>query len=374
MQLPTTACPAGTVSPSVRRDPAAHRSPPGRRHFLLESPIGPLLIAVAAASLAAWVARKHHGEQLENDRGMRDLDHAGRSIGAAVETIQERIHALTTLDTEAVFATEATRRLKAAEAVNDESPWLTRGADNLPYDTRDVPELEAATQSYLREKAKTSKPGPPIRAETEANDRVAEQRTTVEASSASYSPTRRACGLPSVKRPNPRPPPGASRGTPGLGREPAARHEHGRVRRQRGHGGARGLVEPATPTFHGGMPTLVRTARGRPASAASRMEVASARPRPIGMGHLPHSRLPKRYRCPMAASIDFTISFEAPDEDGWIVARVLEVPGAISQGRTREEARENALDALRTVLTPDEELAGETPEADREHLRFTAAA
>jgi len=75
-----------------------------------------------------------------------------------------------------------------------------------------------------------------------------------------------------------------------------------------------------------------------------------------------------------AASVDFTISFDSPDEDGWIVARVLEVPGAMSQGRTRKEARENALDALRTVLTPDEELAGETPESDREHLRFTAAA
>lgn len=75
-----------------------------------------------------------------------------------------------------------------------------------------------------------------------------------------------------------------------------------------------------------------------------------------------------------AASVDFTISFDSPDEQGWIVARVLEVPGAMSQGRTREEARENALDALRTVLTPDEGLAGETSESDREHLRFTAAA
>jgi predicted RNase H-like HicB family nuclease len=75
-----------------------------------------------------------------------------------------------------------------------------------------------------------------------------------------------------------------------------------------------------------------------------------------------------------AASVDFTISFDSPDEDGWIVARVLEVPGALSQGRTREEARENVLDALRTVLTPDEEFVGETSEADREHLRFTAAA
>ena len=76
----------------------------------------------------------------------------------------------------------------------------------------------------------------------------------------------------------------------------------------------------------------------------------------------------------MAASVDFTIVFDRPDEDGWIVARVLEVPGALSQGRTREEARDNVLDALRTVLTPDEDLAGETADADREHLRFTAAA
>jgi len=76
----------------------------------------------------------------------------------------------------------------------------------------------------------------------------------------------------------------------------------------------------------------------------------------------------------MAASVDFTISFDSPDADGWIVARVLEVPGAISQGRTREEARENVLDALQTVLTPDEELAGQTAHSDHEHLRFTAAA
>lgn len=63
----------------------------------------------------------------------------------------------------------------------------------------------------------------------------------------------------------------------------------------------------------------------------------------------------------MAASVDFTISFDSADEDGWIVARVLEVPGAMSQGRTREEARKNVLDALSTVLTPDEELVGQTP-------------
>lgn len=75
----------------------------------------------------------------------------------------------------------------------------------------------------------------------------------------------------------------------------------------------------------------------------------------------------------MAASVEFTIAFDEPDDRGWIVARVLEVPGAMSQGRTRDEARENVLDALRTVLTPDEELAGRKPAADLEHLRFVAA-
>ena len=55
----------------------------------------------------------------------------------------------------------------------------------------------------------------------------------------------------------------------------------------------------------------------------------------------------------MAASVDFTISFDT---------------------RTREEARDNVLDALRTVLTPDEELVGQTPHSDYEHLRFIAAA
>jgi predicted RNase H-like HicB family nuclease len=75
----------------------------------------------------------------------------------------------------------------------------------------------------------------------------------------------------------------------------------------------------------------------------------------------------------MAASVDFTIAFEEPDEKGWILARVLEVPGALSQGRTREEARLNVLDALQTVLTPDDELAGQEPGADIEHLRFIAA-
>jgi predicted RNase H-like HicB family nuclease len=77
----------------------------------------------------------------------------------------------------------------------------------------------------------------------------------------------------------------------------------------------------------------------------------------------------------MVPSVEFTIAFDEPDEDGWILARVLEVPGAISQGRTREQARENVLDALSTVLTPDEQLAGDaSSNTDLEHLRFVAAA
>jgi hypothetical protein len=150
----------------------------------LESLIGPLLIAAAAvlaASLAAWVARKNHSEQLANDRAMRNLDHARRSIGAAVETIQEGIHDLTTLDTRAVFASEATRNLKIAEAVNDDLPWVQRGTDGVPYDTRDVPELEAAMASTLREEPEDIEAeAAAVRAETEAVDWVAEQRTTVE--------------------------------------------------------------------------------------------------------------------------------------------------------------------------------------------------
>jgi hypothetical protein len=38
------------------------------------------------------------------------------------------------------------------------------------------------------------------------------------------------------------------------------------------------------------------------------------------------------------------------------------------------EAREKALDALRTVFTTDDELSGRRPNEDLEHLRFVAAA
>jgi predicted RNase H-like HicB family nuclease len=57
----------------------------------------------------------------------------------------------------------------------------------------------------------------------------------------------------------------------------------------------------------------------------------------------------------MNEKLRLTIAYEEPDEEGWIVARVVEVPGAVSQGRDREEARENVIDALRLMLSPDDD-------------------
>jgi predicted RNase H-like HicB family nuclease len=74
------------------------------------------------------------------------------------------------------------------------------------------------------------------------------------------------------------------------------------------------------------------------------------------------------YRVSRSETLRLTITYEEPDEDGWIVARVIEVPGAISQGRTREEARENVIDALRLMLSPDDDdtsvAAGRTEQLD----------
>jgi predicted RNase H-like HicB family nuclease len=70
----------------------------------------------------------------------------------------------------------------------------------------------------------------------------------------------------------------------------------------------------------------------------------------------------------MTESISFTIVYEQ-GEDGWIVAQVKEVPGAISQGRDRAEARENVIDALRLMLSPEPDEAA----ADSEAIELTLA-
>ena len=51
----------------------------------------------------------------------------------------------------------------------------------------------------------------------------------------------------------------------------------------------------------------------------------------------------------MSEPLKLTIVYEDAG-DGWIMATVPEVPGAISQGTTRAEARENVIDALHGIL------------------------
>ncbi|MBA2375074.1 MAG: type II toxin-antitoxin system HicB family antitoxin [Actinomycetota bacterium] len=46
---------------------------------------------------------------------------------------------------------------------------------------------------------------------------------------------------------------------------------------------------------------------------------------------------------------NFTVAFRQI-EDGWWFARCLEVPEAITQGETLDEARENIKDAIQLIL------------------------
>jgi predicted RNase H-like HicB family nuclease len=73
----------------------------------------------------------------------------------------------------------------------------------------------------------------------------------------------------------------------------------------------------------------------------------------------------------MTDRLRMTIAYDEPDEDGWIVARVVEVPGAVSQGRTRSEARDNVVDALRLMLSPDDE-EGNADESLELHVQLSA--
>ena len=69
--------------------------------------------------------------------------------------------------------------------------------------------------------------------------------------------------------------------------------------------------------------------------------------------------------------LDLTIVYE-PGEEGWILASIPEVPGVLTQGRTREEARASVIDALRLMLSP---LPGSADDRrEREALHLTIAA
>ena len=68
-------------------------------------------------------------------------------------------------------------------------------------------------------------------------------------------------------------------------------------------------------------------------------------------------------------ALRFTIRYSDGGE-GWVMAQVEEVPGALSQGRTREEARQNVIDALRLMLKPEPD---HTVDPDRESLDLPLA-
>jgi predicted RNase H-like HicB family nuclease len=71
----------------------------------------------------------------------------------------------------------------------------------------------------------------------------------------------------------------------------------------------------------------------------------------------------------MSEPLRLTIVYEDAG-DGWVLARIPEVRGVVSQGQTREEARENVLDALRLMLRPDPAEQDDTA-GERELLELT---
>ncbi len=66
-----------------------------------------------------------------------------------------------------------------------------------------------------------------------------------------------------------------------------------------------------------------------------------------------------------------TIIYEQVDE--LVQATVAELPGAISLGKTREEARANLAEAIEMVLEGNRLLAEEAATGEREEIAFHAA-
>jgi predicted RNase H-like HicB family nuclease len=55
---------------------------------------------------------------------------------------------------------------------------------------------------------------------------------------------------------------------------------------------------------------------------------------------------------------NFTVTIEKDKETGYYTAQCVELPAAISQGKTEEEAKENIKEAIQLVLEYLEEKAG----------------
>ena len=97
---------------------------------------------------------------------------------------------------------------------------------------------------------------------------------------------------------------------------------------------------------------VVVVARG---DALAEVAVVVAHGRNVPSAGAKVRRVGEGYPVAMSERLQLTITFDEPDEEGWIVARVIEVPGAMSQGRSRAEARVNLIDALRLMLAPDDD-------------------
>lgn len=69
-----------------------------------------------------------------------------------------------------------------------------------------------------------------------------------------------------------------------------------------------------------------------------------------------------------------TAVYQHDPKSGWRVVRTIELPAAISQGRTMDEARTNLIDAIHLVLLDLRETAEKqrTPDMVQEQLEIAA--
>jgi predicted RNase H-like HicB family nuclease len=72
----------------------------------------------------------------------------------------------------------------------------------------------------------------------------------------------------------------------------------------------------------------------------------------------------------VSETLELSIIYEDGGE-GWFVASIPQVPGTISQGRTREEGRANVIDALKVMLGGDDESLEAARSADTETITLT---
>jgi predicted RNase H-like HicB family nuclease len=68
--------------------------------------------------------------------------------------------------------------------------------------------------------------------------------------------------------------------------------------------------------------------------------------------------------------VELSIIYE-PVENGWVQARIAELPAVITAGRSREEAKDLVLDALREYLLSLKETAEVDGERDKIALTIT---